>query len=129
MSRKILTETLFWTHLVIFIVWFALFFIPTSIWTERVVFHFWLIVLSVFSQLVMGLILIQYMHKYRIVCPLTSAMQILRGYKLNDPRNYNHSFVRELAARLKIHIPYGMVGFFIFLSLGVIIYQYILYLT
>ena len=36
------------------------------------------------------------MLKYRIVCPLTTWMQHVRGYKISDPKNFDHSFVREL---------------------------------
>lgn len=128
MSKKILIELLFWLHIVVFFVWFALFFVPSSIWPNKVVFHFWYIVVGVFLQLLTGLILMPYMHKYRIVCPITTVMQSVRGYRYNNPKNYDHSFVRELALRLNIKIPYGLVGFFIFLSLGLIIYQYVLYL-
>ncbi len=124
MDRKEFAEIIFWLHLVILIVWFALFFVPTSIWPGRIVFHFWYVALFVLSELITGAIFMKGMHKFRIVCPLTALMQYLRGYKINDPLNYDHSFVREFAERLNIKIPYGVVGFFIFLSLAIIIFQY-----
>jgi hypothetical protein len=129
MRKKILAEIIFWMHFVIFVVWFSLFFVPASIWPKRVVFHFWYIVIFFLSQLITGFLLMKRMHKFRIVCPCTTLMQFIRGYKLGDPKNYDHSFVREFAARLRIKIPYGFIGFLIFVTLGIIIYQYVLYLN
>lgn len=128
MSKKALTEVIFWLHLALFIVWYALFFIPSSLWPQRVVFHFWYIALQVLSEVITGLMLMPKMKKFRIVCPLTTLMQSLRGFKPSDPRNYDHSFVREFAKRVGIRIPYGFVGALIFLSLAVVTLQYVLYL-
>ena len=89
-------KTLFWMHVFIFIVWFGLFWIPLSIWPGRVVFHFWYITVAVASELLTGLLLMPVMLKYRIVCPLRTWMQHVRGYKISDPKNFDHSFVREL---------------------------------
>lgn len=128
MIKKHIAELIFWIHVILFTVWFSLFFVPGSIWPKRVVIHFWYITIFVLSELIMGLVLMKKMKKFRIVCPLTSLMQYLRGYDYGDPSNYDHSFVREFASRFKIKIPYGVVGFFIFLSLGVVVIQYYLYL-
>jgi hypothetical protein len=129
MHNKLFAEIIFWLHLVIFLVWIGLFFVPYSVWQTRVVFHFWYVATLIASQLIMGLILRGKMHKFRIVCPLTSLMQWLRGYAFGDAQNYDHSFVREFAERLKIRIRYGVVGFLIFLSFGILIYQYIVYVV
>ena len=128
MLKRILAEALFWIHLIVFTIWFAIFLIPSTLWPKRVVFHFWFISMLLLIQLIMGLILIPKMRKYRIVCPLTSFMQLLRGHKLENPKNFDHSFVREFASRFKLKIPYGFVGFLIFLSFGVVSVQYILHL-
>ena len=118
-------ETLFWMHVVIFIGWFGLFWIPLSIWPGRVVFHFWYITFAVGSELLTGLLLMPVMLKYRIVCPLTTWMQHVRGYKISDPKNFDHSFVRELFQRFRVKIPYGFVGALIFISWGGVIIQYL----
>ena len=122
-------ETLFWMHVVIFIGWFGLFWIPLSIWPGRVVFHFWYITFAVASEFLTGLLLMPVMLKYRIVCPLTTWMQYVRGYKISDPKNFEHSFVRELFQRLRVRIHYGYVGALIFISWGWVIIQYLQYLV
>lgn len=127
MTRKFLTETIFWIHFVIFGVWVALFFVPSSVWPKRIIFHFWYVLIIILSELITGLILMKQIHKFRIICPLTTIMQTLHGYGLDNPKNYDHSFIREFAERLNIRIPYGFIGFLIFLSLGIIIFQYILF--
>lgn len=121
--KKVISYVIFWIHVAIFITWVGLFFVPTSIWPGRVLFHFWFISLFVLSQLITGAVLMKRMHKFRIVCPLTSLMQYLRGYEFDNPKNYDHSFVREFARKFKIKIPYGVVGLFIFLSLWIVILQ------
>ncbi len=77
------------------------------------------------GELLIGLLLMPVMLKYRIVCPLTTWMQLARGYKIGDPKNFDHSFVRELFQRLRVKIPYGYVGALIFISWGVVIIQYL----
>ena len=124
MSMEWFGEILFWMHVVIFIAWFGLFLIPLSIWPGRIAFHFWYITFALTGELLMGLLLMPVMLKYRIVCPLTTWMQLVRGYKISDPRNFDHSFVRELFQRLRINIPYGYIGALIFISWGVVIIQY-----
>jgi hypothetical protein len=64
------------------------------------------------------------MRKYRIVCPLTTWMQLAGGYRISDPNNFDHSFVRELFQRLRVKIPYGYVGSLIFISWSVVVIEY-----
>lgn len=49
----------------------------------------------------------------------------MRGVSWREPANYDHSFVRELAERFGLRLPPGLVGMFIFVSLGVVILQYL----
>jgi hypothetical protein len=123
MSR--LAEGIFWLHAIIFVVWIGLFFVPVSFWPQRIHVHFWYVLIMVMSEIVMGLLLMKHMHKFRIVCPLTALMQYIRGYSLTDPKNYDHSFVREFAERFHLSLPKGFVGGLIFTSLGLIILEYI----
>lgn len=125
-ARRMVAEVLFWLHAVIFSVWILLFFVPLSLWSGRVVFHLCYLVAMVASELVTGFILMPVMGKYRIVCPLTTFMQQVRGVSYRDPGNYDHSFVREFAQRMGIRVPYGLVAVFIFISLAAVIVQYLL---
>lgn len=128
MNKKDWAEVLFWIHLVMFILWYTPFFIPSSLWPERVVYHFWYIVIQVVAQFLTGFIMMKGMKKYRIVCPLTAYMQKLRGYDYTDPRNFDHGFVAEFASRFNIKIPRGTVAVLIYTSLAVVIVQYYIYL-
>jgi len=40
-----------------------------------------------------------------MVCLLTTIMQALRGFKVSDARNFEHSFIKELFARARIGMP------------------------
>jgi len=122
-----LSDVLFDVHIIIFLVWFGLFLIPASLWPGRLAFHFWYVGIMVVSQIITGLILMKKMKKFRIVCPLTSLMQYSRGYTFSDKKNYDHSFVREFLHRYGLRIPRGTIGVLIFLSLALLIWQYVIY--
>ncbi len=77
--------------------------------------------------MVWGVVLIPYMKKYRLVCPLTTLMQFLRGYPVADKRNFDHSFIGEFLAHFKIKAPYGSIGLINYLSLILITIQYLLF--
>lgn len=123
--KRIIFDTIYLVHLILIIFWFGLFLVPTSFWPNRIIFHFWFIFIFMLLQVGWGFILIPYMKKYRIVCPLTTLMQYLRGYSVSDKNNFNHSFVREFLASIKIKVPYGFVGTINFLSLIFIMIEYL----
>ncbi len=127
--RKFITEFLFWMHAVIMAVLVLLFFIPQSLWSGKIFFHLCYISAVVASEIIMGLILSPVMGKFRIVCPLTTVMQQMRGVSYKSPDNYNHSFVREFARRFNIKIPYGFVGALIFLSLAIVLWQNLIHFS
>ena len=66
--------------------------------------------------------------KFRMVCILTTPMQILRGQKISDPKNYNHSFFKELAGKNGIKIPHAVSTLITFSALAIVTFQY-LFLT
>lgn len=123
--KRIIFNTIYLIHLILVILWFGLFLVPTSFWPDRVVFHFWFIFIFMLLQVGWGFILIPYMKKYRIVCPLTTLMQYIRGYQITDKNNFNHSFIREFLSSIKIKVPYGFVGTINFLSLVFITIEYL----
>ena len=122
---KLISEFLFWLHLIIFIGWFVPFAIPLSTWPARITFHFWYIAIQVASQLLTGLLMMKNMKKFRIVCPLTTIMQKIRGFDYGNKLNFDHSFVREFAKRLRIRIPYGWVAVLIYATFVVVALQYL----
>ncbi len=127
MLRRLLAEIAYWLHAVIMVVWFGLFFIPRSVWSGVIAFHFWYILIMVLSELAWGVAIIPVIHRYRPTCLLTSFMQWLRGIPLRDPRNHDHSFVREFVQRTGISIPNGVVAFLIYLSLAIAAVQMFLF--
>jgi hypothetical protein len=104
-TRAVLSEFVFWLHLVIISAWVALFFVPLSLWPGRIAFHFCFSMVVIAHQFIWGAIVMPWTKRYRMVCILTTLMQALRGYKISDPRNFTHSFVQELFHRAKVRVP------------------------
>ncbi len=120
-SRKILIQIIFWLHLPIVILLFSLFFVPTSIWPKRVIFHFWYMISITTIQFLWSTIIFK---KFDIICPLTTIMQSLRGYKLKDKKNYGHSFIAEFLRKLKINVSYKTINIILIITLIIISAQY-----
>ncbi|MBW2999559.1 hypothetical protein KY339_02700, partial [Candidatus Woesearchaeota archaeon] len=104
------------------LIFFVLFFVPKSLWAGKVVFHFWYIVVVVVAQLLWALLI---WRKVDIICPLTTWMQYLRGYKIKSDENYDHSFTSEFFQRLRLNINHAVVKIIIFICLFIVIIQYI----
>ena len=122
MSRKnFFIELLFWLHIPILLIWFALFFIPTSLWSSKVSFHFWYIVCIVGVQLLWALLI---WRKADIICPITTLMQHLRGHHIKSKENYDHSFTSEFLNRMRLNINHSIVKILILISLFIVILQY-----
>ncbi|MBI2145690.1 hypothetical protein HYU18_05230 [Candidatus Woesearchaeota archaeon] len=117
-------ELTFWLHFVLVTVWYGLFFVPTSLWPGKVSFHFWFILIAVALQFGWGLLLMPIIGKYRMVCPLTTLMQLLRGYPVKDERNNNHSCIKEVFHRIGKPVPKKAVTYSTFISLGIVTLQY-----
>lgn len=117
-------EMLFWVHFLIGSVWLGLFLVPSSLWHNKITFHFYLTIVIVVHQFLWGLILMPWTKKFRMVCLLTTPMQILRGQKISDPKNYSHSWFKELVGNQGIQIPHAFSTALTFSALALIIYQY-----
>ena len=125
MKKKVFSEIMYWTHVLIFAFIVIPFFIPLSLWHSRPVFHFWYVLIIVGIEIITGLVMYSVMKRIRIVCPLTTWMQTLRGFKVHDKKNWDHSFVREFFERLGLKLPYGASGAINFISLLLVIIIYI----
>jgi hypothetical protein len=121
-QRKLLINILFLLHLIIIIIWFGLFFVPYQIRPWRISFHFWYISIILIVQLLWSLIVFQ---KIDMICPLTTWMQELRGYKMKDKRNYGHSFIAELLELLKIKINFQTINIILLLSFVLVVLKYL----
>lgn len=124
MVKKAAAEAFFWLHFVLVAVWFGLFLVPASLWAGKASFHFYFITAAVAVQFLWGFALLPVTKKYRMVCPLTTAMQLLRGYPVADERNNNHSCIKEFFGRLGMKVPKKAVTISTFASLGAVAVQH-----
>ena len=122
--KNFLIEVIFWSHLVIVLLWFGLFLIPTSFWQNKVTFHFWFIIIITTVQLLWGLALYRYTKKIDIICPLTSLMQWMRGFSLKTKENFGHSFIAEILERLGVKVSYNTINILLLISIIVVSVQY-----
>ena len=123
-SKEWLISTIYWIHLPFVLIWIGLFFVPSSAWGYKISFHFWYAISLTVIQFLWGLCIFSYTKKIGIICPLTSLMQYLRGYTLNSPKNYSHTYVAEVSNRLSVKINDKAVNILTLVTLGVIILQY-----
>jgi len=123
--RLFLANVFFLVHFIIVAFWFGLFFVPSSIWPAKITFHFYLTVLIVAHQFIWGLIIMPWTKKFRLVCILTTPMQLLRGQKISDPKNYDHSWFKELFGKGGIKIPHAVSTLATFTTLALVTYQFI----
>jgi len=124
-TRLFFAWVLFWTHFIIGVFWFGLFLVPSSVWPGKITFHFYLTVAIVVHQFIWGLVIMPWTHKFRMVCILTTPMQLLRGQEISDPKNYNHSWFKELVGKGGIQIPHAVSTLITFSTLALITYQFI----
>lgn len=133
-TRLILANILFWLHFVIGTVWLGLFLVPSSVWlaslepwrsgNDKITFHFYLTLIIVSHQFLWGLLLMPWTHKFRMVCLLTTPMQLLRGQKISDPKNYSHSWFKEIIGNQGIKIPHAVSTLITFSALTLVTLQY-----
>lgn len=105
-TKLFLANLLFWIHFITVTIWFGLFLVPSSVWHDKIIFHFYLTILIVGHQLLWGLILMPWTHKFRMVCVLTTPMQLLRGQKISDPKNYDQTWLKEVIGKQGVKIPH-----------------------
>ena len=125
MKKTFLAGLLFWLHLPIVIIWFGLFLIPSSIWSWKIPFHFWYIAGIMILQMLWAYYLT---HRFDIICPLTTWMQSLRGYSLNDKENYNYSYIAELCTVFNVKISSKKVSLVLLITLIIVTLQYLFFL-
>ena len=122
--KKAAAEVVFGMPFALVAIWFGLFLVPTSLWAGKVSFHFWFIMIATALQFLWGFLLMPITKKYRMICPLTTGMQLLRGYPVSDERNNNHSCIKEFSERIGKPVPKKAVTISTFVSLGVVAVQY-----
>ena len=124
MSKRFFAEVIFWMHVLIVGFWYALFVVPTSLWSDKITFHFYFTIGIVGHQFLWGAVIMPWTKKYRMVCALTTPMQILRGQSIADPKNYDHSFTAEFLKRMGISVPHKASTILTFIVLTAVTIQF-----
>ena len=127
MKKKLnwLINLLWVLHLIIIIIWFGLFVIPLSVWPQRIAFHFWYMVILFASQVLWGAIIYPQTKHYNLICPITTPMQSLRGYRIKDKRNYDHSYIAEFLKKFKIKVSFNTVNYILWITFFIVLAQYL----
>jgi hypothetical protein len=123
-TRLFLANFLFWLHFIIVTIWLGLFLVPSSVWHDKITFHFYLTVVIVAHQFLWGLIIMPWTKKFRMVCFLTTFMQLLRGEKISDPKNYDQAWLKELVGNQGIKIPHAFSTIVTFSTLSLVTFQF-----
>ncbi|MDO8470930.1 MAG: hypothetical protein Q7S63_03140 [bacterium] len=122
--RLFLAEFIFWAHVLIVAFWWGLLFVPSSWWPEKIAFHFYFTLGIVFHQFLWGFLLMPWTKKFRMVCALTTPMQLLRGDNLSDPKNYDHSFMKEMFGKTGLTVSNRLATILTFTILTIVSIQY-----
>ena len=126
--RNFFAKLFFLIHSVIVVFWCGLLFVPIDWWPNKITFHFYLTLFIVLHQLLWGFLIFPWTKKYRMVCPLTTITQLLRGEEISEEQNYNHSFAKEFFGNAGINIPHRFATTFTFVILIITAIQhYFLY--
>ena len=124
MSKRFFGELIFWAHIIIVGFWYVLFLVPTSLWADKIAFHFYFTLGIVGHQFLWGAAIMPWTKRYRMVCILTTPMQILRGQNISDPKNYDHSFTAEFIKRAGIKVPHKASTILTFTILVIVTIQF-----
>ncbi len=122
--RNFFAKIIFWIHASSVSLWYFLFFVPIGWWPEKIAFHFNFSLFIVLNQFIWGALIMPWTRKYRMVCFLTTLTQFLKGQKVSDPENYNHSFSREFLKKRGVSISHRKITFLTFVTFAVVAIQY-----
>ena len=122
--RILLADFIFWLHVLIVAFWWGLLLVPSSLWPNKISFHFYFTLGIVLHQFLWGFLLMPWTQKFRMVCMLTTPMQLLRGEKLSDPKNYDHSFMKEMFGKTGLVVPHRFATFLTFTLFTIVSIQY-----
>lgn len=111
-------------HVAIVLFWWGLFLVPTSWWPNKISFHFYFSLGIVIHQFLWGAAIMPWTKKFRMVCVLTTPMQLLRGQKISDSQNYDHSWTQEAFRRMHMTIPHWFTTVLTFSVLTLVSIQY-----
>jgi hypothetical protein len=111
-------------HLMIVVVLVLLFFVPKSLVPHINLIHLLYTLWVALSQIFWGIIMVRVTKRFSIVCPLTTMMQYLRGYKPTDIRNYDHSFIVEVMEHYNVKLQHQTINILMYVVLGLVIVRF-----
>lgn len=127
MMRNFLANLVFFLHIPVVLFWWGLFLVPVQWWPNRIPFHFYLTLGIIFHQIVWGIMIMPWTGKFRMVCILTTLMQVLRGKNIADPNNYSHSFLVEFFGKIGLKFTHRMATLATWIVLFSIFLQYMFF--
>jgi len=124
-----IAEIITWIHFTIMLVFGGVpFLIPLEVWPKRPLWHF----IFLLGVSILGIVIATiYRKKYNIkgyhICFLNVISQRIKGYRWNDPRNYEYSHLKDILQRFRINISplislITLIGFTILTIINFIIY-------
>lgn len=99
--------------------------VPEHWWPNKIAFHFYLSFAIVLHQFFWGVTIMPWTGKFRMVCILTTLMQFLRGENIADPKNYDHSFLKELFGKAGFNFTHRMAVGMALIVLTLVSWQYL----
>lgn len=125
--RKFLSDFLPFLHFGSGLFWCGLFFLPISWWPGKISFHFFLTITILSHQFLWGAMIRPWTGKYRLVCVFTTITQLLRGLPISDPKNYNHSFTKELFGKVGVTLTNRAIAIFTLTIFTLVTIQYLFF--
>ena len=123
---SLVIRALWWSHLVVVILLYVLFFIPESIVPQIASIHLYYMLWIALAQAFWGIIMTKFRGAFALVCPMTTLMQYLRGYPPSDSRNHSHSFVVEFMKHLGAEWNFKLINNIMIVTIIAVVIRYVL---
>ncbi len=130
-NQTILQDTipikiLWWSHLLVVLGLYALFFIPTLIVPLIATVHLYYMLWIALTQAFWGIMMRKFRGNVALVCPMTTLMQHLRGYPPSDFRNHSHSFVVEVMEHFDIKWKFSTINYMMLVTIVLVVVRFII---
>ena len=106
----LIIKLLWWSHLAVVIGLYILFFIRKKLIQEISTINLYYMLWVALSQAFWGIFMIKHRGSFALVCPMTTLMQYLRGYPVNDEKNHGHSYVVEFMDYLGVKWDFALIN-------------------
>ncbi len=118
-------KMLWWSHLLVVLGLYVLFFIPKSIVPLIATIHLYYMLWVALSQGFWGIIMMKFRGNFALVCPMTTLMQHLRGYPPTDARNHSHSYVVEVMEHFDVKWKFSTINYMMLVTMVLVIVRFV----